>query len=148
VVALAASVVLGGTAGKLPPPLRLPLPFLLTVTGFYFLYAVLPGVRIGPSAALRAAAAAGLLWEGAKVGLSLYASRVFSSSVVGRLYGSLSLLPVALLWIYYSWALVFLGAEAAAVLNEGSKGPWGGGKKGTSGTSGRGGAKIFSRSGA
>ena len=148
VAALAASVVLGGTAGRLPPLLRLPLPFLLTVTGFYFLYAVLPGVRIGPSAALRAAAATGLLWEGAKVGLSLYASRVFSSSVVGRLYGSLSLLPVALLWIYYSWVLVLLGAEAAAVLHEGSKGPRRGEKRDAPGTAGGGGAKMSSWSGA
>ncbi len=146
-VAFAASVVLGGKA-LLPPPLRLLLPFLLTVAGFYFLYAVLPGVRIGPGAALKAAAAAGLLWEIAKVGLSLYASRVFSSSVVGRLYGSLSLLPVALLWIYYSWALVLLGAEGAAVLNESSptaRGPAGGGR---TGVRGEGKTKISQRPGA
>lgn len=139
--AFTASVVLGGKA-RLPPPLRLLLPFLLTVTGFYFLYAVLPGVRIGPGAALKAAASAGLLWEAAKVGLSLYASLVFSSSVVGRLYGSLSLFPVALLWIYYSWALVLLGAEAAAVLNEGSRRRREPEGKGRSGNSAVGGTKI------
>lgn len=121
--AFSASVILEGPAAGFPPSLRFLLPFLLTVTGFYFLYAVLPGLSIGPWAALRAAAGAGLLWEGAKVGLSLYASRVFSSSVVGRLYGSLSLLPVTLFWIYYSWVLVLLGAETAAVLNENAQGP-------------------------
>lgn len=120
VAALAASVLLEGSGRSLPLPLRLFLAYLLTVTGFYFLYAVLPGVRIGPSAALRAAAAAGFLWEAAKVGISLYATRVFASSVVARLYGSLSLFPVALLWIYYSWALVLFGAETAAVLNDDS----------------------------
>lgn len=146
--AFTASLVLGGAVAKLPRAFGILLPYFLTVTGFYFLYAVLPGVRIGPLAALRAAAAAALLWEGVKVGLSLYASRVFASSVVGRLYGSLSLFPVVLLWIYYSWVLVLFGAEAAAVLNDRPKPPREPRTRQRPGTTGAGQAKIPPRPGA
>ncbi len=109
--------------GSLGEPLsaftRLALPYLLTVSGLFFLYAVLPRASVGALPALAASAAAGLLWEGAKVGLSLYAIHVFKGSVVGRLYGSLGFVPIGLLWIYYTWCIVLFGAELAYGLDHG-----------------------------
>lgn len=103
--------------GRLGDPLsgftRLALPYLVTVSGLFFLYAVLPRAPVGGIPALVASAIAGLLWEAAKVGLSLYAIHVFKGSVVGRLYGSLAFVPIGLLWIYYTWCIVLLGAELA-----------------------------------
>jgi len=92
------------------------LPFLLTVACFWFLYAWVPGTRVKPLPSFIAALFAAACWEAAKVGLSLYVIMVISRSPIPRLYGSLALVPIGLLWIYYTWLIVLLGAELAYVL--------------------------------
>jgi len=92
-------------------------PFLVTFCAFFALYRITPRVRLGLRATACAAFAAAILFEGAKLGLSRYVQLVFSQSTVEKVYGSLALVPIGMVWIYYSWAIVLLGAELAYVLD-------------------------------
>ena len=60
--------------------------------------------------ALSGALVAGTLWEGAKFGFDSY---VQYFSTLTQLYGSLGIIPVFLLWLYFTWILVLYGAEVA-----------------------------------
>ena len=51
-----------------------------------------------------------LFWEVAKYGYTAYAAKVV---VYSKIYGSLGIIPLFLLWIYYSWVVVLVGAEVA-----------------------------------
>ncbi len=92
------------------------LPYLFTLAGFMILYRVIPRVRIKFRVVLLVSVISGLFWELAKVGLSHYVDMIFARSAVGKLYGSMALVPIGMVWIYYSWIIVLLGAELAYVL--------------------------------
>ncbi len=93
------------------------LPYGVTFAGFILLYRFIPKARVKMKAVLIAALFSSVLWETAKLGLSAYVEDVFSRSPVSRLYGSLALIPIGMVWIYYSWIIVLLGAELAYVLH-------------------------------
>jgi membrane protein len=93
------------------------LPYGVTFAGFILLYRFIPKARVKMKAVLIAALFSSILWETAKLGLSAYVQEVFSRSPVSRLYGSLALIPIGMVWIYYSWIIVLLGAELAYVLH-------------------------------
>jgi len=92
------------------------IPYLLTLTAFFCLYRFVPRARVQTRPALAAALLAALFWEVAKVALSRYVELVFSRSTVGKVYGSVAILPIGMIWIYYSWIIVLVGAELAYVL--------------------------------
>jgi membrane protein len=93
------------------------LPFLVTFTGFFLLYRFLPKVRFRLRAVLLSAFLGALFWEAAKLGLSRYVDLIFTQSPVRKLYGSLALVPIGMIWIYYSWVIVVFGAELVYVLH-------------------------------
>lgn len=105
--------VLGGALAAL----QYLLPYAITFAGFILLYRFIPKARVKMKAVLIAALFSSVLWETAKLGLSAYVEDVFSRSPVSRLYGSLALIPIGMVWIYYSWIIVLLGAELAYVLH-------------------------------
>lgn len=92
-------------------------PFTISFLAFFALYRVTPRIPLKLGATSCAALAATCLFEGAKIGLSQYVQLVFSQSTVEKVYGSLALVPIGMVWIYYSWAIVLLGAELAYVLD-------------------------------
>lgn len=98
-------------------PMHYGLPFLVTFSGFLLLYRFLPKVRFRFRAILLSALLAAILWEAAKLGLSRYVDLVFTQSPVRKLYGSLALVPIGMIWIYYSWVIVIFGAELVYVLH-------------------------------
>ena len=57
--------------------------------------------------------AAALAFEGLKHGFALYVKNVSAYEVV---YGTLSALPVFLIWIYVCWLIVLSGAAVTATL--------------------------------
>jgi membrane protein len=85
-------------------------PTLLFWGAFTFLYWFLPNasVRIGP--ALAGGALAALLFS--LVQLAYVALQV-GVARANALFGSFAALPILLVWIYFSWAIVLLGAELA-----------------------------------
>ena len=83
-----------------------------TFVALFLANKLLPATRV----TLRAAAAGALLsavaFELAKRAFQIYVARVAFQSYAG-VYGALGLVPILLLWIYYSWLVVLLGAEVA-----------------------------------
>jgi membrane protein len=94
-------------------------PIVVNVVGLGLLYAVLPNRRPDFGALVLGAVVAGCAWQGVQ-----WAYVAFQIGV-GRynaIYGALSQLPLTLVWIYFSWAVVLLGAEVTAVWERGSDG--------------------------
>ncbi len=86
-------------------------PMLLTTILFATLYQILPSRPVPIRAALVGAAVAALFWQLLKVG---FAYTLVYVHTYDRLYGSLSGVVILVVWIYYSMAILLLGAEIAA----------------------------------
>ncbi len=95
--------------------LKYALPFILTFCLFFLIYKIIPHKRIHFKSALQAALFTGLLWELAK---HLFTWYVLNIARYSTLYGSLNTLVLFILWVYYSSAIVVLGAEFAYFLEE------------------------------
>ncbi len=82
--------------------------FLAVLLANYFLPAT--RVRLGPAAI--GAAVTTVMFESAKHLFNLYVSEVAFESYSG-VYGALAVAPICLVWIYWSWLMLLLGAEVA-----------------------------------
>jgi membrane protein len=83
-------------------------PFLSTTLALTLLYVLVPNRRIPFRYGLISAVLAAALFELAKVGFAHY---VASGPVYGTIYGALATIPLFLVWVYVSWAIVLLGVE-------------------------------------
>jgi membrane protein len=97
------------------------IPYCITFLAFFVVYKIVPRIKVRFVPALASAAISALFWEAAKVGLSRYVELVFSKSIVAKLYGSLALVPISMLWVYYSWMILLLGAELTFVVQNHSQ---------------------------
>jgi membrane protein len=82
-------------------------PLLITVLGLTLIYVVLPNTKVRFLSAFPSAVIAGLIWELSKWGYGLYLS---SRTMYSSLYGSLTAIPLLILWIQFSWTIVLGGA--------------------------------------
>jgi len=89
------------------------LPLVLSTLALALLYALVPNRRVPWRHAFAGAFAAALAFEGVKHGFALYVKNVSNYEVV---YGTLSALPVFLIWIYVCWLIVLAGAAVTATL--------------------------------
>ncbi|HWE22749.1 MAG TPA: YhjD/YihY/BrkB family envelope integrity protein [Myxococcales bacterium] len=80
----------------------------ITYVGLAFLYKVLPNARVRLRAALAAAFAAGTAWELAKYVFAEVSARMVQ---VHKIYGSVAVLPIVLMWIYISWFIALTGCR-------------------------------------
>lgn len=78
---------------------------------FLLAYTRMPNTRVEFWPAAIGALFAGILWEGAKFGLSRYVG--MTSKGQTAVYGSLALIPLFLLWVYVTWLIVLFGLEVA-----------------------------------
>jgi membrane protein len=85
-------------------------PMLLAGVGFTFLYWFLPNTTVRPSSALLGGLVAGILFALAQRAYLGFSVGVARSNVV---FGTFAMLPLLLVWIYFSWAIILLGAEVA-----------------------------------
>lgn len=92
---------LGGVAGA-----------LLTCTFFAIVYLLVPNTKVRLRNAVAGALVAGVAWELAKWG---YTSFVTKSVRTHAIYGSVAAVPIFLLWLYLSWAILLFGARLAFV---------------------------------
>lgn len=83
-------------------------PFLSTVLALTLLYVLVPNRRVPVRYGVVSAVLAAALFEVAKLGFAYY---VASGPVYGTIYGALATVPLFLVWVYVSWAIVLLGAE-------------------------------------
>jgi YihY family inner membrane protein len=91
-------------------------PYLSIWIALVFLYKFIPNVRVGTRNALVGAVAAGTVWQAAQW---IYIHFQFGVSRYNAIYGTLALLPVFMVWIYTSWAIVLAGMEFVRYLEEG-----------------------------
>jgi membrane protein len=87
------------------------LPMLLTTLLFALLYQTIPARTVPWKAAFLGAVVAALLWQATKIGFGIFLLHVNSYN---RLYGSLGSLVILIVWMYYTMAILLLGAEIAA----------------------------------
>ena len=83
-------------------------PIVVGVLVLAALYKLLPNASIRWRSAIAGAAVATGLWLLAKWGFAVYVERLVLS---GNLYGVLGVLPLFLLWLYYTWLILLFGAE-------------------------------------
>jgi len=84
-----------------------------------FLYVTMPNTRVRVRPAMAGAILAALLWEAGKWGFTQY---VQYSAGFSRLYGSLALVPLFLLWVYVTWIIVLFGLHVAWAIQ--TRGSW------------------------
>jgi len=91
------------------------LPYLLATGGFTLLYVAVPARPVALHHAFAGGLTAGLLFELLKNGFGLYLRQFPSYEAI---YGALAAVPIFLVWMYLSWAIVLFGAEVAAAAPE------------------------------
>jgi membrane protein len=85
-------------------------PYLVTIILFTVLYLIMPNTKVHLKSAFVGGVVGAFLWETAKWGYTLYAANMITYS---KIYGSMAALPLFLVWTYYSWIVVLIGAEVA-----------------------------------
>ena len=94
------------------------IPTVLAIFAFSVFYAIVPFRPVKVSHALIGGLSAGLLFALVRKGFAIY---VQAFPAYQTLYGALSTIPIFLIWMYFSWAVVFIGAEVTASLPEWGK---------------------------
>jgi len=89
------------------------LPFLIEWVALVAAYRLIPNRDVQWRDAAIGALAAALLFEAAKRAFSWY---VVSGANYQQVYGALAVVPIFILWIYFSWVIVLLGASLTASL--------------------------------
>jgi membrane protein len=77
---------------------------------FALMYMLVPNTKVRFDAALAGGFVGGTLWHLNNVFGFLYVSRVVMNS---KIYGSLGLIPVFMVGLYFSWAILLFGAQVA-----------------------------------
>lgn len=80
---------------------------------FFVIYTTVPNTRVKTGPALVGAVTAAIAWEAGKWGFGEY---IRMSLSYARLYGSLALLPLFLMWVYVTWFIVLLGLQFAQAI--------------------------------
>ncbi|MGC8743830.1 MAG: YhjD/YihY/BrkB family envelope integrity protein [Verrucomicrobiia bacterium] len=96
-----------GTAGRIIVFL---LPFVILSFAFALFYQLMPNTRVQWKAALIGGVVGGSLWQLNSMFNALYVNRVVTYS---KIYGSLGILPVFLIGLYFSWLILLFGAQVA-----------------------------------
>jgi len=100
------NAILGPTAvmiGKL-------MPYLLVSLVFGMLYWFIPNTRVKMQYALLGGLIGGMLWAASGV---IFATFVVNSTRNASIYASFAIAIVALMWLYISWLILLIGAQAA-----------------------------------
>ncbi|HTL73030.1 MAG TPA: YhjD/YihY/BrkB family envelope integrity protein [bacterium] len=86
------------------------LPLLVLWLAFAFVYQLVPNTKVNFSAAFIGGSVAGTLWHLNNLFGFLFVSRVVNNV---NFYGSLGLIPVFMIGLYFSWVFLLLGAQIA-----------------------------------
>ena len=92
---------------------KLILSFFLVSAGFALFYKLMPNTQVHWRAATIAGAVGGALWLFMNRFSVLQGSKVIQMS---KIYGTLSLIPIFLLGLYFSWLILLFGAQVAYAL--------------------------------
>jgi len=107
----ALSAGIGGVPEEAQPVLLRFAPVLMSTLAFFLLYRIVPHRHVPWGHALAGGFLAAVLFEAMK---TLFAWYVRLVPTFDAIYGAFSAIPVFLIWIYLSWLVILLGAEATA----------------------------------
>ena len=85
-------------------------PYLLVWASFTFIYAFVPNVPVTFRAAAIGGLVGGVLWQTSGIAFGAF---IATSANYARIYSSLSILILGLVWLYTSWLILLLGAQIA-----------------------------------
>lgn len=97
------------------------LPPLLSFLAFLLIFIIIPNARVRLPHAIVGAFFVSVALELAKWGFSLFFTHFPSYQV---LYGAFAAVPLFLIWVFLSWAIILLGAEITAWLGESERADW------------------------
>lgn len=97
------------------------LPPLLSFLAFLLIFIIIPNARVRLPHAIVGAFFVSVVLELAKWGFSLFFTHFPSYQV---LYGAFAAVPLFLIWVFLSWAIILLGAEITAWLGEAERADW------------------------
>jgi membrane protein len=106
---------------RMVAPLLRAMPLAVELAIFMIGYVIIPNRRVALGHALVGGALAVLLFELAKWAFALYLRQVPSYQ---QIYGTLAVIPIFLIWVYVSWAVILLGASITASLTAFRFRPW------------------------
>lgn len=86
------------------------LPYAIWSGAFALFYQLMPNTRVHWQAALAGGLVGGCLWQLNTEFSVLYVSRVVTNS---RIYGSLGIVPVFMIGLYFAWLILLFGAQVA-----------------------------------
>jgi membrane protein len=113
-----------GAIGPLPPALKIVLdlaPLLFGTLVCAAVFHLVPNTRVRRRHALLGGSIASLAFEGGKRGFAAYLLKLPTYKTV---YGALAVLPLFLLWVYFSWLVLLSAALVTANLGRaGAGGP-------------------------
>jgi len=89
------------------PVLMVPLSWATTVISVFFVYYFIPTQRVGVRAAFRLALLIGPVLELLRILVGIYAKSAFAGQ---KIYGVFAVIPIFILWIQLSWAVLLSGA--------------------------------------
>ena len=85
-------------------------PLVILWLAFALIYLLVPNTKVRFGAAFMGGIVGGSLWHLNNVFGFLYVSRVVSNS---KIYGSLGLVPIFMIGLYFSWLILLFGAQVA-----------------------------------
>jgi membrane protein len=85
-------------------------PYLLIIAAFTFLYVFIPNTRVSIAAALTGGVVAGVLWQTTGWIFALF---IASSARYAAIYSGFAILVVLMIWIYWNWLILLVGASIA-----------------------------------
>lgn len=91
------------------------LPFLINVVLLVAIFTLVPNKKVSIINAIMGALVTVLLFAVLRSG---FASVLFHGTTYKTLYGALATVPILLVWLYTSWAVVLFGAAVTASLEE------------------------------
>lgn len=91
------------------------IPFAMQFFLLVFLYTLMPSIKVERMSLVRGAFWTALIWMIVKSGFDFYIYRMTSYH---KFYGTLSALPIFLLWIYLNWLIVLSGIVMVAVFED------------------------------
>jgi membrane protein len=86
------------------------LPYAIWSLAFALFYQLMPNTRVDWRAAAAGGFVGGCLWQLNSQFSVLYVSRVVTNS---RIYGSLGMIPVFMIGLYFAWIILLFGAQVA-----------------------------------
>jgi membrane protein len=87
-------------------------PFLLTCAAFTLLYFIVPNRAVKPRHAVIGGLVAAFVFEIMKRSFAVFIAQFPTYTLV---YGAFAVIPIFLLWIYFSWVVVVIGALITAL---------------------------------